>query len=287
VPEAKTKAPSGAAAPVAPAQAGRVDVSRLKGTIVFVSDRGGALAIWRMHASGKNARQLTKDPEPDADPRFSPDGKRISYTSLRGGFPEVWTMNRDGSAPKRVTAGSQADWSPDGRALVFIRDNQVWVRNLAAGEEKRVSPKAWERCGVPAWSPDGKRIALARRILDTIGIFFLSVDGKEQAPFKTPEQACTPRWSRDGTRLLCQTTKGHVHQVGADGGKWEQMTFGADIQHEGRYSPDGSMLVFCRAPTTEDPWQICLKALDGDEFDFVPLTTEGTNLSPDWDASEE
>jgi len=283
-------APSPAAAvpaPVAPAKAGPLDLSRLKGTIVFVSDRGGALAIWRMQAGGKEQRQITHDPEADADPRFSPDGQRISYTSLRGGFPEVWIMNRDGSTPKRVTPGSQADWSPDGQALVFIRDNQVWIRNLASGVEKRISPAAWERCGVPAWSPDGKRVALASRHLESIGLFLLSCDGKENSPLKTEEPACTPCWSRDGKRLLCQTTKGHIHQLGADGSNWEQLTFGADIQHEARYSPDGAMIIFCRGATSEGPWQICLKQLGGDDFDFVPLTTEGSNLSPDWDGREE
>ncbi|MGD0093490.1 MAG: SUMF1/EgtB/PvdO family nonheme iron enzyme [Planctomycetota bacterium] len=264
-----------------------LDLSRLKGTIVFVSDRGGTLAIWRMHASGKNQRQLTHDPEADADPRFSPDGQRISYTSLRGGFPEVWLMSRDGSAPKRVTEGSQADWAPDGQTLVFIRDNRVWVRTLASGAEKRISPEAWERCGVPAYSPDGKRIALASRHLDAVAIFILGCDGKESFQLKTEEPACTPHWSRDCQRLLCQTTKGQVFQVGIDGRGWEQMTFGADVQHEARYSPDGSMLIFCRSADLHGPWQICLRRLDGDEMDFVPLTTEGSNLSPDWQALEE
>jgi len=280
-------APSSVPAPVVPVKAGPLDLSRLKGTIVFVSNRAGALAIWRMQASGKAQQQISHDPEADADPRFSPDGRRISYTSLRGGFPEVWVMNRDGSAPKRITPGSQADWSPDGQALVFIRDNQVWTRSIAAGEEKRISPQAWERCGVPAWRPDGTSIALASRHLETIGLFMLSCDGKENSQLKTEEPACTPRWSRDGKRLLCQTTKGHIHQLSADGSNWEQLTFGADIQHEGRYSPDGSMVIFCRGATSEGPWQICLKQLGGDDYDFAPLTTEGSNLSPDWHALEE
>ena len=90
----------------------------------------------------------------------------------------------------------------------------------------------------------------------------------------------------DGKRLLCQTVQGHIHQVDADGKNWEQLTFGEDIQHDARYSPDGSMIVFCRAPSPEGPWQICVKGLDGDEDDFVQLTHEGSNLLPDWHPSE-
>ena len=274
-----------AAAPAPPS--GKMEPSQLKGTIAFVSDRSDTLKIWSMRASGSDPKPLTRGTDPDADPRFSPDGKCILYTTLRGGFPEVWVMNRDGSAPQKMTPGCQADWSPDGRQIVFIRDNQAWVRELASGREWRVTPEAWERCGVPAWRPDGKQLAVASRHTGTIGIYFLSLDGKENAPLNTEEPACTPRWSKDGQRLLCQTVKGHVHQVGADGRNWEQVTYGADLQHEARYSPDGSMIVFCRAPSTEGPWRICVRRLGGDQMDFLQITTEGSNLQPDWHPDED
>ena len=66
-----------------PAPGKKLDLAGLKGTIVFVSDRGGTLNIWTMHASGKNAKQLTRGTEANADPRFSPDGKKIMYTTLK------------------------------------------------------------------------------------------------------------------------------------------------------------------------------------------------------------
>ena len=66
-----------------------------------------------------------------------------------------------------------------------------------------------------------------------------------------------------------------------------EVLFGNPQKAAPKVSPDGAMLVFCRAPTTQGPWQICLKQLDGDDMDFVPLTTEGSNLSPDWHVIEE
>src|SRR5207253_894242 len=107
------------------------------------------------------------------------------YTTLRGGFPEIWLMKRDGSEPTFVTKGSQGSWAPDGKSILFIRDNQTCLRDLASGNERLVTPKSWERCGVPAFSPDGRRFAVASRHLGTIGIFVLSLDGKEAAPLKT------------------------------------------------------------------------------------------------------
>jgi Tol biopolymer transport system component len=235
-----------------------------------------------MKASGKDAKRLTDDAHPDADPRFSPDGKKILYTTLRGGFPEVWSMNRDGSGAAKIAAGSQADWSPDGTSIVLIRDNQTFVRTLAGGAERRITPETWERCGVPAFSPDGKTVAVASRHEESIGIYLVPLAGGAPTKLKTEEACCTPAWVKDGSRLLCQSVKGHIHQVAVDGKDWEQVTFGADIQHDARYSPDGTMIVFSRAPTADGPWQLCVKPFDSGDFEFIQLTKEGSNSHPDW-----
>jgi formylglycine-generating enzyme required for sulfatase activity len=269
-----------------PSKPGKIDRAILKGTIVFVSDRSGSLKIWSMHASGKNAKQLTKSEGADADPRFRPDGKQILYTTLRGGFPEIWLMNRDGGEPKFVTKGSQGNWSPDGKSIVFIEDHQTFVRELATGKERLVTPKSWERCGVPAFSPDGKRVALASRHLGDVGIFILSLDGKQSVPLKTEEPCCTPQWSKDGKKILCQSIKGHIHEVNVDGKGEDQLTFDADLQHDARYSPNGSMILFCRAPGPDGPWQICVQRRDGGEEDYLAITKEGSNLLPDWHGDE-
>ena len=266
----------------APAVDRLIDRSRIRGTIVFVSDRGKSFDIWKMNADGEGLQQLTQDDYPDADPRHSPQGDRILYTSLREGFPQVWIMGSDGSDPKQITNGSQAQWSPDGNAIVFVRDDQVYVRQLETKKEERVTPGEWRRCGVPTWSPDGKQIAVASRHQEQIGIFLLSTDGAEIKPLVTAEPSCTPHWSTDGSMVSFQTDKGHVHVLYTEDGTEEQVTFGADIQHDARFSPDGSMIVFARAPTESGPWQIWITDLESDDLDSIQITHEGSNRLPDW-----
>ena len=241
-PEARKK-------PVTPASTGKIDLATLKGTIVFVSDRGGSLKIWSMHASGKNAKQLTKSEGADADPRFSPDGKRILYTTLRGGFPEIWLMNRDGSEPKFVTKGSQGNWAPDGK-IDCLHPRQPDLRprpryrqgtarhaeDLGTLRRPRLQPRRQtHRRRQPASRQHRHlppRVSTAR----------------SKANSRPRKPAAPPAWSKDGKRILCQTDKGHIHEVGIDGKGDEQLTFGADVQHDARYSPDGKMILFCRAP---------------------------------------
>lgn len=86
--------------------------------------------------------------------------------------------------------------------------------------------------------------------------------------------------------MLYQTVNGHIHEIGIDGKGADQLTFGADVQHDARYSPDGTMILFCRAPAPEGPWQICIQKRDAGEDEFVAITKEGSNSLPDWHADE-
>ena len=59
--------------------------------------------IFIIHADGTDMRQLTDDVFKDREPRWSPDGKRIAFTSDRSGGSEIWAINRDGSGLQQLT----------------------------------------------------------------------------------------------------------------------------------------------------------------------------------------
>src|SRR5687768_2681844 len=59
--------------------------------------------IYLMPVTGGEARALRSGLAFEVQPRFSPDGKKISFTSDAGGGDNIWTMNTDGSHAKQIT----------------------------------------------------------------------------------------------------------------------------------------------------------------------------------------
>jgi TolB protein len=76
-----------------------------------------------MNADGSDQARLTDNLLGNYFPSWSPDGKRIAFTSERDGNSEIYIMNADGSGQIRLTNNKASDgmptWSPDGKRIVF------------------------------------------------------------------------------------------------------------------------------------------------------------------------
>jgi serine/threonine protein kinase len=98
----------------------------------------------------------------DANPQFSPDGKRVAFSSSRSGGIEIWIVGADGSRPLQVTSmeitGSPR-WSPDGSRIAFDSISEgnadVYVVDVAGGPPRRLTSNPAEDI-VPGWSADGR-----------------------------------------------------------------------------------------------------------------------------------
>ena len=111
-----------------------LDVSPDGQTIVF--DMLGD--IYTMPITGGKAKAIRKGIPFEIQPRFSPDGTKISFTSDAGGGDNIWIMNRDGSDAKAITKENfrllnNASWMPDGNYIV-ARKHFSSQRSLGAGE---------------------------------------------------------------------------------------------------------------------------------------------------------
>ena len=149
-----------------------VDVSPDGARVVF--DLLGDLYVMPIAGStaAAPATRLTTGPAFDMQPRFSPDGKRIAFTSDRGGLFNIWVMDADGKNPTAVSREEKwwvnsPTWAPDGD-YIFARKHFVATRSLGAGEVwmyhrsgadgVQVTEKVsfQKDAGEPAISPDGK-----------------------------------------------------------------------------------------------------------------------------------
>jgi Tol biopolymer transport system component len=123
--------------------------------------------IWKFQTGSRPVRFISSTLA-DFNPQFSPDGKRIAFSSDRsGGCLEIWVSNQDGSDAVQLTnevGRSQGTprWSPDGRWIAFDSQGDdgrvdVWVIDADGGQLRRVTPFASDE-SAPSWSRDGKWI---------------------------------------------------------------------------------------------------------------------------------
>lgn len=149
------------------------DVSPDGKTIIF--DLLGDL--YTLPLSGGKATRLTSGPAWDSQPRWSPDGKRLSFTSDRGGSDNIWMMQADASGLRPVTQEKStmntASWSPDGEWLVAkkrftdfssIGTAELWMINTRGGSGLPVTVKGeLPEAGEPIVSPDGRYVYFSAR----------------------------------------------------------------------------------------------------------------------------
>src|SRR5713101_5093432 len=97
---------------------------RVSGKIVFAAEGvGGSFDLFVMNADGSGLRNLTRNPGPDRDPAWSPDGRQIAFYSRRDEGIGVFVMNTDGSGVRLLAQNGLAPaWSPDSTRLVFSKE---------------------------------------------------------------------------------------------------------------------------------------------------------------------
>ncbi|HEX9964413.1 MAG TPA: amidohydrolase family protein [Allosphingosinicella sp.] len=155
-----------------------VDVSRDGRTIAF--DMLGD--IYTMPISGGIPRRVAEGLAFEHQPRFSPDGRRIAFTSDRGGGDNIWIMNADGSDKRQLTKEDfrllyQPSWSPDGRFIAAkkhfttgrsLGTGEVWLYHVSGGAGvplvKKPNEQHQKELGEPVFAPDGRSVYFTRNI---------------------------------------------------------------------------------------------------------------------------
>jgi Tol biopolymer transport system component/DNA-binding winged helix-turn-helix (wHTH) protein len=181
-----------------------------------VSSRGDKLAysslsyspnIWRrdlLHPEAP-AAELIPSSRGQHDAQYSPDGKRITFSSERSGLQGVWISNEDGSNlvqisnPARPSGSPQ--WSPDGNKIAFDSlSPDGWELYVADVAERVPRKLVTSVSGVvqPHWSRDGKWIYFSSEEPGTMGVYRCPASGGDAIVLSKDVDGISPRESFEG-----------------------------------------------------------------------------------------
>ncbi|MFH0989553.1 MAG: hypothetical protein V1799_06000 [bacterium] len=139
------------------------------GIIAFtITPVDGNAELFLINADGSGRKQLTKLPEREYSPSFSPDGKQLAfYSHINDSTWSLFSVSADGNIIRRLTAMENLwDWSPrfspDGTKIIFARTylkpryrSELWTMDIDGSNAAQFGCIDGQG---PDWSPDGKRI---------------------------------------------------------------------------------------------------------------------------------
>jgi Tol biopolymer transport system component/DNA-binding winged helix-turn-helix (wHTH) protein len=194
-----------------------------QGRLAFMRSAPTDTDIWRLDVSSdgpvrKPALRLISSTLIEHTPAYSPDGKRIAFSSTRSGSQEIWVCDSDGGNPLQLTFIGPSNGDPG--------------------------------TAEPRWSPDGRWIYFDSRIDGHAGIYAISGDGGRPRPATEREGMSTPA-SRDGRWIYFDSASSGEYQLWkkpATGGSSLQVTrHGGEKPFE---SPDGRFLYYQKPADT-------------------------------------
>ena len=258
-----------------------LDISPDGKTIVF--DMLGD--IYTMPVTGGKAKALRTGLAFEVQPRYSPDGTYISFTSDAGGGNNIWVMTADGQNAKAITKEkyrllNNAVWTPDGKSLVArkhytsersVGAGEMWQYPLVGSAGLQITKRKNDQQDVndPSISPDGRYLYYAEDMYPG-GFFQYNKDpnsqiyvikqydfttGKTKTITGGPGGAARPIISRDGKNLafvkrIREQTVLYIHDLAT--GEEKPIYFDLDKDQQEAWAVFGVYPYFSWMPNNKD-----------------------------------
>jgi Tol biopolymer transport system component len=199
--------------------------------------------LFRANRDGSNPVQLTNPPLNPTILRWSPDGARILFCAQdAAGHWKIYLLSSGGGPPQMLLPEdhepqSDADWSPDGRKIVFASSAPGWMGSHSEAKVLDLSShRIWTLPGsegtrAPSWSPDGRFISVN---FGDEGLKVFDLSTQRWSVLREAEVTYA-RWSRDSQFIYFVT---YVHDLGVyrirvTGGDVERLVDLTDFRHTG------------------------------------------------------
>src|SRR6476659_6523737 len=245
-------------------------IAYVVGTIDAKEDKGSS-HIWMVGFDGSNNRQITFSQDSESSPRWSPDGKYLSFTSSRPGKArgnQVWLLDRSGGEAFQLTEVKGRlrayEWSPDSKRLALLVGDPDPEADAAPSPQPGATPRVPKPIVIDRYryKQDGQGYLLSGR--HTYIYIYDIATKKLDRLTKSKWDESSPAWSPDGTRIAFMSNHSEdpdrdpaaqLYVVDAKPGSTEKQLTPATTR-AGRsrpeWSPDGKWLAF----------------LDGDEMKY-------------------
>lgn len=209
------------------------------------------LVLRRLNLSdGGDARLHPKSLLPEFGPRYSSDGKAVSYMRMVGN--DVLEMRVEFPMERRtvkVAAAKKTIWhgaiAPDGKWLVYSASGQIYAQDIAGGKRWRLTETAG-RNNHPTISPDGKEIAFSSSRDGDYEIYRMRRDGSSVRRLtKSRGLDIRPNWSPDGKWLAFTSARDgdyEIYAVKSNGGAAQRITTNPERDDYASWHPDGKRL---------------------------------------------